>query len=267
VTWYSVILVIVVWALIGIVTVLLVLHRRGHRDPVWYLLGAILGPFFIPIALERAKRTTTMLERTTARPATGPAGTSPDGVAPQTARRPEVGPPPQHRAAPPAGTAPTDGTALAPGTAPLPETAAGTAGLAILVGVDGSAESDQAVRDAARLVAAGASRVVLAAVVDSDAAELDDDESRHQARELLTDRVAWLPAHGAEMAIEVAAGPPAQALLDLAEAESVDILVVGRRGRGLSRRLIGSVAQHVTSHSTRPVLLASPPAEQPADRH
>ncbi|MDQ3885816.1 MAG: universal stress protein [Actinomycetota bacterium] len=133
-----------------------------------------------------------------------------------------------------------------------------SSGLAVLVGVDGSPESDQAVRDAGRIVAAGVDRVILATVLDVDAVEQDDEMQRQRARKLLADRTDWL-AGGARTATVVAAGQPARALLDLADTEHVDLVVVGRRGRGLSRQIMGSVAEQVTSRSSRPVLLAAPP--------
>ena len=206
-SWPYWIVIALAWALVGLAAAAY-LHRRGHRDRTWFLVGSLLGPLFVPIAAERTRGATRTLER----------HGGPGSAADDTAR-----------------------------------------GVAVLVGVDGSAESDQAVRDAGRLVAAGARRVLLVAVLDADSAEHGGEEARRQARRLLADRAGWLPGDGATVATAVAAGPPARALLDLADTEDVDVLVVGRRGTGVSRAVIGSVAEHITAHATRPVLLAAPP--------
>ncbi|QDU93577.1 universal stress protein [Lignipirellula cremea] len=50
-------------------------------------------------------------------------------------------------------------------------------------------------------------------------------------------------------------GPPAQALVQFAAEEGVDLIVMGTHGRtGLSRLLMGSVAEEVIRHSKVPVL-------------
>ena len=131
----------------------------------------------------------------------------------------------------------------------------------VLVGVDGSPESDQAVRDATRLVAPAAGRLLMATVVDADAAEARDggDVERRRARELLECSVRSLPASAATVETEIVAGQPATALLELAEAEDVDLIVVGRRGKGLSRTVLGSAAATLSAKARCPVLLAAPP--------
>jgi nucleotide-binding universal stress UspA family protein len=45
--------------------------------------------------------------------------------------------------------------------------------------------------------------------------------------------------------------------VDLAERERVDLVVLGQRGTGLSRALVGSVADGVSGRSAVPVLLGS----------
>ncbi|WP_369131426.1 universal stress protein [Modestobacter roseus] len=129
----------------------------------------------------------------------------------------------------------------------------------VVVAVDGSAESDQAVRDAARLLGGAGTRFVLVTVVDPDVAEFDDAEVRAAADDLLAERARWLGA-GAEPVLEIGCGRPSQVLVDVARAEGADLLMLGRRGRGLSRRVLGSVAEQVARQATTPVLLAGPPA-------
>ncbi|MCZ2861186.1 universal stress protein [Blastococcus sp. VKM Ac-2987] len=199
-------LVVVLWVAIGW-SAALFLGRRGYRDPQWYFLGAVLGPLFVPMALERGRRQHRVVERT-----------------------------PRAEGSPP----PAEGAVTA------------------VVGVDGSAESDRAVRDAARLFPVEGARVVLVMAVDPDVVEFSDETEQDRCRALLDDRAGWFPR--ASPVVELVAGQPGSALLDVARQEGADVVVVGRRGRGLSHRVLGSVAEHVTHHSPVPVLLAGPAA-------
>ena len=58
-------------------------------------------------------------------------------------------------------------------------------------------------------------------------------------------------------------GEPASAIARLAEDENVDMIVMGTHGRsGLSRLLMGSVAEAVVRRAKCPVLTYKQPAEQ-----
>ncbi|MCZ2811678.1 universal stress protein [Modestobacter sp. VKM Ac-2979] len=204
-------IVIALWVLAGLAAVVVLLARQGYRHWGWYLMGAVLGPLFIPIAAERARRDVAVLERGEG----SPRNEDPDR-------------------------------------------------LTVVVGVDGSAESDQAVREAGRLFAGGGAAFVLVSVLDPDVAEFPDDPRRRAAHDLLTDRAGWLP-EGA--VLEIGCGQPARVLLEIARAEAADVLVLGRRGRGFSRRLLGSVAERLAHEAGVPVVF--PPAaagHQPVDR-
>ncbi|MFR9802368.1 universal stress protein [Pseudonocardia sp. RS010] len=205
--------VVAVWVLTGLAAAVVLLGRQGYRGWRWYFLGAVLGLFFVPIAAERARRDTAVLERE----AGAGSGTRRD-------REPAT----------------------------------------VVVGIDGSAESDRAVRLAAGLFADGA-RFVLVGVLDPDAAEFDDGR-RAAMHDLLATRAAWLPADVAPPVVEIACGSPARVLLRLAGDEGADVLVLGRRGTGLSHRLLGSVAQAATAHSDVPVLLAGASRRRPLHR-
>lgn len=206
-TWVWVTLLVLLWAGSGIVGVVLLLNRRGHRESSWYILGAILGPLFVPIAAERARRHSDVLERHVESTSSG--------------ESPHARP-------------------------------------CVLVGVDGSPESDQAVRDAARLVAPTAGRILLVTVVDADSAEYPDDRALVRARSLVERNTADLAAGAAVVETDILSGEPAQALLEFAAAEDADLIVVGRRGKGLSHAVLGSVAEHIGERARGPVLLGSP---------
>ena len=58
-------------------------------------------------------------------------------------------------------------------------------------------------------------------------------------------------------------GPPEHEILDFAEREGVDLIVIGSHGRtGLSRLLLGSVAEAVVRRAKCPVLTVKQPAEE-----
>jgi nucleotide-binding universal stress UspA family protein len=51
-------------------------------------------------------------------------------------------------------------------------------------------------------------------------------------------------------------GEPGPAILEAADAEDVDLIVVGSHGRGaVGRLLVGSVSEHVIRHAERPVMV------------
>jgi nucleotide-binding universal stress UspA family protein len=199
-----VILVVLIWVMLGLGAALLFLGRHGYRGGTWYFLGAVLGPLFVPIAIERGRRSSRVLERTSA------------------------------------------------------EGAVSAGQVVVLVGVDGSAESDRAVRDAAALFQPAHARIVLVAVADPGIGEFDDDAGQQKWHDLLAERARWLRPDGPAPVLEVLCGQPDLVLLEAVEAEKADALVIGRRGRGLSHRLLGSVAESLTRRATIPVLLAGP---------
>jgi nucleotide-binding universal stress UspA family protein len=131
-----------------------------------------------------------------------------------------------------------------------------TAKLTVLVAVDGSEESDEALADAVRLLSPEVARFILLTVLDPDLGE-NDPQARREAEELLDSRAARIPQGGLPTVLEVVAGEPTHVILDRAAVEDVGLVVLGRRGRGLSQMLIGSVADQVVRRSPRPVLLGN----------
>ncbi len=62
--------------------------------------------------------------------------------------------------------------------------------------------------------------------------------------------------HGADVETRVLSGTPADAIVEFAEDEDVDGIVVGSEGRsGVSRMLLGSVAETVARRSPVPVTI------------
>ncbi|MEV4709556.1 universal stress protein [Actinoplanes sp. NPDC049316] len=126
-------------------------------------------------------------------------------------------------------------------------------GVTVLVGVDGSPESGAALRAVLDLLPGGLGRLIAVEVVDYDAADSDWRGRQAAARAHFT--AAHAVCGRRKVECEVLAGPPAQALLRCAREQDVDLIAVGRRGRGLSVRLLGSVADELTRTSPVPVLV------------
>ncbi|MBN9158102.1 universal stress protein [Microbacterium sp.] len=135
-----------------------------------------------------------------------------------------------------------------------------TADLPILVGVDGSASSVDALRYAVTL--AGALGRPIRAVMTWDYAALIDlypTPGRSPEKETAAhlDAViarAFTEGRPAVLTTRVVAGPPASVLI--AESRHAEMLVLGTRGRGgFTGLLLGSVSAACAAHAHCPVLI------------
>ncbi len=125
----------------------------------------------------------------------------------------------------------------------------------ILCAVDDS-ESAARVLDTARELA-GALDTDLVAVHAVPDAHRNPDEAASAVRARLSER-------GSAADVRVLEGPPARAIMETADREGAELLVVGARGRGpLSSAVLGSVSREVASRSRCPVVIV-PPGVQPA---
>ncbi|CAA0127039.1 Universal stress protein [Mycolicibacterium vanbaalenii] len=198
---------IVAWILVGLLSGLW-MARHGH-DPLWTLIAVVLGPLFVPIAVERVQRR------------------------PGLVRFGSKGAPPQR--------------------------AEGATGLRVLVGLDGSAESARGLATALRLFGPHCALLVLAEVVHYEAAESASSADIDAAERRLTDLAEGVEIWGV-VHTEVLAGAPGPTLRGFADQQDMDLLIVGRRGQGLSTRLLGSVSADIIEHSSVPVLVIEPDA-------
>ena len=141
----------------------------------------------------------------------------------------------------------------------------------ILVPVDFSGLNDAALALASSLASDHGATVVLVHVDEPIAAfgGAGDAEYIHQA-DLVT---AAQRLHAATATREnvpcehhLLSGDPASALVHFAEREDVDLIVMGTHGRsGLTRLLMGSVAEAVVRRAHCPVLTLKQPAPQLAE--
>ena len=123
----------------------------------------------------------------------------------------------------------------------------------ILLATDASAASvaaeDHAVELAARL---GARLLVLSAVMGTPSVRAE----RQLAIESIVQRARGAGADAQGMTWDGDAG---ESIVDVAEAESVDLIVVGTHDRGAVGRLfLGSVSDHVVRHARCPVMVVRP---------
>lgn len=146
----------------------------------------------------------------------------------------------------------------------------------IVCGVDGSAESLEAVRQADVLLEEGGRLVLVSAADLTDAIHFQiaptavhaarhalakaEELDRH-AREAL-DRARGEVVRAADVTTTEVAGPPARCLIETASAEKAGLVVVGTHGLGRIRGIaLGSVATRVLHRAPCSVHVARRPAE------
>lgn len=135
----------------------------------------------------------------------------------------------------------------------------------IVVGVDGSDSARNAAEWAARLAKAMSSEVVAVYAIDVPVAlpdpyaipfYLDDRWRAGIAKDFENKWCRPLKTAGVRYRGVIEDGRPASKILEVADREKADLVVVGRRGRGeVAELLLGSVSHEVVLHSKRPVLL------------
>ena len=143
----------------------------------------------------------------------------------------------------------------------------------IMIAIDGSNESLQAVHQALSPVGRGLRAEIALVNVQEPASLLqlatqDSDAIAAAAVEagehLMAEGAALLDAAGVGYSMEVVLGEPATVLVDMAEEIDADLVLLGARGMGaIESVLVGSVSKAVISRCTRPVLVVKLP-EDPA---
>lgn len=127
----------------------------------------------------------------------------------------------------------------------------------IVAGLDGSDASYRAMALAVEIARRFGSRLTIVTVVPPlpvPGEALHDDH--FEAERILEEGTARLDAPGLLIDRVVLFGSPAEALCNLAHAEEVDLVIVGRSGRSsVSRMLLGSVSDRLVHRCTKPVLV------------
>ena len=139
----------------------------------------------------------------------------------------------------------------------------------IVVGTDGSDTATQAVRQAVDLALAVGAKIELVSAYEPVPAQRLSQERRQAPEDLqwainpredvdLTLEAAAELARAAGVAVDVypRQGDPADAILDVAEEQEADLVIVGNKGMtGAKRFLLGSVPNKVSHHAPCSVLI------------
>lgn len=139
----------------------------------------------------------------------------------------------------------------------------------IVVGTDGSGTATEAVRQATELAAALGARLELVSAYEpvstarlrQEATQAPGDvqwmvNPREDVDATLQNTADEIRGQGVEVTIWARQGDPADAILDVAEEQGADLIVVGNRGMtGAKRFLLGSVPNKISHHAPCSVLI------------
>ncbi len=144
----------------------------------------------------------------------------------------------------------------------------------ILVPLDGSALAELALRHAGEIARASRAEIVLLQAVYLPMPVVPEpvlltegkmlEEAAKASSEYLDGIAGRLREEGLRVRTLVDERPPADAILHVADHENVDLIVMSTHGRsGLSRLVMGSIAESVVRNTPRTVMLVKPgrPAE------
>jgi nucleotide-binding universal stress UspA family protein len=133
----------------------------------------------------------------------------------------------------------------------------------ILLATDGSSDAeaaliyarDLALRDDAQVLVVHAFEPVPSRIGDPWGTRMT---ARHVSagQDVANQAAQRLQAAGVDVVVEVLEGPPAAAILRVADVRQPDLIVMGSRGHGeLASLLLGSVSHRVLAHTHAPVLV------------
>jgi nucleotide-binding universal stress UspA family protein len=132
----------------------------------------------------------------------------------------------------------------------------------ILVGFDGSAQSEKATESALALAQSLDSSLLLFAVArpPEPATMVELDAMLDDAREHFEEQFKKIIQHakdlGVEMQTDIAVGHPVEQIVHRAETDHVDLIVLGRRGKSRwEKMLVGSTAEKVLRYAHCPVMV------------
>jgi len=131
----------------------------------------------------------------------------------------------------------------------------------ILVAYDGSEQAGRALDRAATIATALGARVLVTSVATvphavhgSDSVDPTDPPEKHSAE--LEEAAARLAELGVQADTRLAVGDPVDAIIELADEEEVDLVVVGSRSLSTAQRMLGqSVSGPVSRKAPCDVLL------------
>ena len=139
----------------------------------------------------------------------------------------------------------------------------------VLLATDGSSHAKEALKYVCDLARRDHAQVIVVhafAPVPSYLGEPWEDRAmaRHVAagHQVANEAAQRLQEAGLEVIVEVLEGPPADAILRVADVRQCDLIVMGSRGHGtLASLLLGSVSHRVLAHAQTPVMIVSTTAK------
>jgi nucleotide-binding universal stress UspA family protein len=139
----------------------------------------------------------------------------------------------------------------------------------IVVGTDGSDTAKEAVRQASELAKTVGAKLHLVSAYEpvpegrlrQERQQVPDDlqwmvNPKEDVENTLKEAAAEIEEKGVEVVTYAREGDPADAILDVAEEEKADLIVVGNKGMSGARRfLLGSVPNKVSHHAPSSVMI------------
>jgi nucleotide-binding universal stress UspA family protein len=135
----------------------------------------------------------------------------------------------------------------------------------VLLATDLSDASEAATERAIEVAQGLGADLLVVSVIDPKARRAGGDLRVDQVRRIQEARIADVVERARRRRIGteflIWTGDAGESIVDAAEAERADLVVVGSRGRGsLGRAILGSVSDHVVRHAPCPVMVVRPRA-------
>jgi len=134
----------------------------------------------------------------------------------------------------------------------------------ILLATDGSENAGRAAKEAADLAVEMSSHVILVYIINNppsqsrmvkanfDVHSILEEDAKSQIKDTLN----IFEANGLPHTLKVAIGDPAAEIIEIAEKEKAELIIIGSRGLGTIKGVfLGSVSQKVTHNSKCPVMI------------
>jgi nucleotide-binding universal stress UspA family protein len=132
----------------------------------------------------------------------------------------------------------------------------------ILIGYDGSVQSDKATESALALAQSLDAKALLFAVArppePATMVEVNAmlDDAREHFEEQFKKIIQRAKDSGVELQTDIAVGHPVEQIVHRAETDQVDLIILGRRGKSrFERMLVGSTAEKVLRYAHCPVMV------------
>jgi len=134
----------------------------------------------------------------------------------------------------------------------------------MLIGYDGSPQSEKAVEIAFSLAHCIDSTVLVLAVArppePATSVELEAvlDDAKEHYQEGFKKILEKARAHDLNVETDMAVGHPGEQIIHRAEKDGIDLIILGRRGRSMiSRMMLGSVSERVLRYAHCPVMVVN----------